>query len=474
MNSAAQGEKALAESNAPLAIQHYTRALTELPRAPTYYIQRSIAYSRLKPADGGPNSSAALRDAEVALALARERGKRELILSAQMRRAVSLFQLERYGDAQYLFQLVESMTATGEATQNKAEGVKAAMAGPRNMKTDHGAELSIWMLKASRKLRELGEGDEKGIVSVVDHPTDTHVPTEKELKVEWEKLKSGETLAGTSQQTSQQSSGVLPSSAEQKTEAESQAAAKPTIAPVVPEKVRHEWYQSQDSVVVTLYVKGIAKDKVETELKDKSVCGIEFLSTIPFNAKGDMLIHILQASLQFPLASGSEYDFTLDPLFAPINPSTSQVTVMGTKIEIVLQKQTPGQKWSALEASPDTTKLADRPAAPASTPASGPAYPTSSRHGAKDWDKLASNLTSKKSKDKKEEKDDGDDSDGAESVDSEFGGDAVDGFFKKLYSGADPDTRRAMIKSYVESQGTSLSTNWSEVGNKKMEVHPPN
>jgi suppressor of G2 allele of SKP1 len=146
---------------------------------------------------------------------------------------------------------------------------------------------------------------------------------------------------------------------------------------------------------------------------------------------------------------------------------------MGTKIELVLQKQTAGQKWRSLESSvTETTVLTDRPAAPSAPAPSGPAYPTSSRHGAKDWDKVASSLTSSKSKGKKKEKEGaaGDESD-AESVDSDFGGDAVDGFFKKLYAGADPDTRRAMMKSYVESQGTSLSTNWSEVGTKKMEVH---
>lgn len=62
----------------------------------------------------------------------------------------------------------------------------------------------------------------------------------------------------------------------------------------------------------------------------------------------------------------------------------------------------------------------------------------------------------------------------AESIDSDFGGgDAVDSFFKKLYANADPDTRRAMVKSYYESQGTSLSTNWDEVGKGKVAVHPP-
>jgi suppressor of G2 allele of SKP1 len=30
-----------------------------------------------------------------------------------------------------------------------------------------------------------------------------------------------------------------------------------------------------------------------------------------------------------------------------------------------------------------------------------------------------------------------------------------------------------MMKSYVESNGTCLSTNWAEVGKNKVEVTPP-
>ncbi|KAJ5280221.1 hypothetical protein N7478_005593 [Penicillium angulare] len=455
MNSASQGEKALLESNAPLAIQHFTRALSELPRAPSYYIQRSTAYSRLKPADGGPNRTAALQDAETALFLARERQKRELILSAQMRRGITLFQLERYGDAHYIFEQIEAKIAPEDSGADKMEKFAKATGGSGQKKDGFTAQLPIFMMKVRRKLEELPEGDERRTVSVDEFPTGTRVPTEKELKAEWLRLKAGNSAGPDSEQSvmagqSASEGAVAPKEAQTNGAVDQKPAAPVAVA--APEKVRHEWYQSQDSVVVTLYVKNVPKDKVESELKDESV------------------------SLQFPLPSGSEYDFTLDPLYASINTAASKIAVMGTKIEITLNKQTPGQKWSALEGSVNATKLADRPAAPntSTAPASGPAYPTSSRHGAKDWDKVATSLTAKKSKESKDKKnkDDGDESDA--SVDSDFGGDAVDGFFKKLYSDADPDTRRAMIKSYVESEGTSLSTNWGEIGTKKTEVYPPN
>ncbi|KAJ5794694.1 hypothetical protein N7457_001293 [Penicillium paradoxum] len=433
MNAAAEGDKASAESNYTLAIQHYTRALSELPRAPTYYISRSTAFSRLKSADGGPNYQAALNDAEIALHLARERGKRELMISAQMRRAVSLYQLERYGDAEFVFGIITQKTKTGEEPENKSEKVQAAMGGSGS-KNNYTAQLPIWTAKIQRKLAEIPEDDAKRAVSVTEFPSSTHVPTGEEVKAEWEALKAGKSAGGTSQQATPAASVPATSSTSQSQSANISAPA----SSAAPEKVRHEWYQSPNSVVVTLYVKGIAKDSVAIDLKEDSV------------------------SLQFPLPSGSEYDYTLDPLYANINPSESKVSVMGTKIEITLQKQKAGQKWGSLEGSlTKPTEIADRPAPQKAPAPSGPSYPTSSRHGAKDWDKVASSLTKKESQGNGTTADESDDE----------GGDAVDGFFKKLYAGADPETRRAMIKSYTESQGTALSTNWSEVGKGKVEPH---
>ncbi len=184
--------------------------------------------------------------------------------------------------------------------------------------------------------------------------------------------------------------------------------------------------------------------------------------------------------------------FTLDPLFAVIDPSASTTSIMSTKIEFNLRKRVTGQKWPALEgdaplkdAEPGIEASAAKVAVmndlaqpPISMePQTAPSYPTSSKSGPKDWDKLATDLTAKKKKktaksrkDKNKENDEPHSSDEDDGVDSDYDtGDAVDGFFKKLYAGSDPDTRRAMMKSFQESNGTALSTNWSEVGKGKVE-----
>ncbi|CEN60173.1 hypothetical protein ASPCAL02614 [Aspergillus calidoustus] len=478
MNAASEGDAALAKSDFVTALQHYTRALVELPRAPIYYIKRSTAYNRLKPADGGPNYRASLSDAEIALTLARERAKRDLILSAQLRRAVALYQLGRYGDAGFLFGLLEEKVIKSAENENDAaaDKVKDVMGGAKSSgrAKSLSMELPIWLVKTKGKLAGLEEGDEKAKVTIEEFPVGVKVPTEKELKKQLEALKAGK-ATGDEKGQGAAAAGGAGNKAEAIAEADKGDKAPPS-APAVqaPEKIRHEWYQSNDSVVVTLYAKGIAKDSVDAEIKSDSV------------------------SVQFPLPSGSGYDFTLDPLYAAIDESTSKITTFGTKIELVLKKKTPGQKWGSLESSSQsintsTTTSTTTAPAPAPTAQSAPSYPTSSRHGAKDWDKLASSLTAKKPKTKKakarshshdhghdhghdhdhkdEKAEAADDSDNEGSVDSDFGGDPVDGFFKKLYAGADDDTRRAMIKSFTESNGTSLSTNWGEVGKGKVQEY---
>lgn len=45
--------------------------------------------------------------------------------------------------------------------------------------------------------------------------------------------------------------------------------------------------------------------------------------------------------------------------------------------------------------------------------------------------------------------------------------------FRKIFDNASDDSKRAMLKSFVESSGTCISTDWSEVSKKKVEVVPP-
>lgn len=51
--------------------------------------------------------------------------------------------------------------------------------------------------------------------------------------------------------------------------------------------------------------------------------------------------------------------------------------------------------------------------------------------------------------------------------------DTVDKLFTKIYEGGTDEQKRAMLKSFTESGGTVLSTNWNEVSRKKVEMNLP-
>ena len=141
--------------------------------------------------------------------------------------------------------------------------------------------------------------------------------------------------------------------------------------------------------------------------------------------------------LSVQLSDGNLIQFIL---YAPVAETVS-TKVLATKIEIELQKQFGGH-WPALEGDSHTDPIA-RPIP------SGTSTQDAPRARSK-WDAL--------------EVDD----------DIPAGADAeLDTFFKKLYSNADDDTRRAMQKSFQESNGTALSTNWAEVGKSKTQTRAP-
>ncbi|CAI9578285.1 unnamed protein product [Staurois parvus] len=110
-------------------------------------------------------------------------------------------------------------------------------------------------------------------------------------------------------------------------------------------------------------------------------------------------------------------------------------------------KKTEAIRWDKLEGQADYY-------AKHFTPDSLHKYPTSS-HYTRNWDKLVGEI-------KEEEK--------TEKLEGDA---ALNQLFQQIYSDGNDEVKRAMNKSFMESGGTVLSTNWSDVGKRKVDVNPP-
>ncbi|KAG0328717.1 Protein SGT1 A [Dissophora globulifera] len=200
-------------------------------------------------------------------------------------------------------------------------------------------------------------------------------------------------------------------------------ATTPVPAPLTPaaHRVRHEWYQNDSFVTISVFIKNARDDMVDINITESA----------------------LSVSVKMP--TGSDYSLELEPLSHKVIANESRFEVLKTKIEIQLKKELVGIKWGALEGD-------DAHATSMASAGAAPAYPTSAKKP-KNWDALEKEAA------KEEEKADGDK--------------ALNQLFAQIYKDADDDTRRAMMKSFTESNGTCLSTNWDEVGKGTVETRPP-
>ncbi|KXZ47405.1 hypothetical protein GPECTOR_35g843 [Gonium pectorale] len=215
--------------------------------------------------------------------------------------------------------------------------------------------------------------------------------------------------------------------------AELPAAAGTSAAPLAPSapaecsaKYRHQYYQLANKVTVDVYAKKLRREQVSVEFGES---------------------HLL---LVIRDTDGNE-EYRLDvELYGKVLPAQCRYEVLSTKIEVTMAKADQIQ-WGSLEKS-------NKVAAPNySTPdTEAPRqYPTSYKKQPKDWSKVDAELAELEQKGELDM------------------GDPLNNFFKKIFAQGDEDTRRAMMKSFVESNGTVLSTNWNEVGQKKIECTPP-
>ncbi|RSH92036.1 hypothetical protein EHS25_009407 [Saitozyma podzolica] len=229
---------------------------------------------------------------------------------------------------------------------------------------------------------------------------------------------------------------------------------------------RYDFYQTPSHLILAVYVKGYGVPGLMEHV------GVTF--------QPDSVVVLLP-----PLKQGEDTkkQVTLGPLWGIIKPEESTVRVLSSKIELKLAKNSP-DNWTSLLGAPGGASSLARPgpsSQPAASSSSQPSEAGLSAPPALQGVGLASNVPrtggpekvnaqrrnwDKVIEDELEENDD--------SKDPNAGGDAaLQKMFSSIYANADPDTRRAMIKSFTESGGTALSTDWSNVGKEKTPVRPP-
>uniref|UniRef100_A0A3B4B993 SGT1 homolog, MIS12 kinetochore complex assembly cochaperone n=1 Tax=Periophthalmus magnuspinnatus TaxID=409849 RepID=A0A3B4B993_9GOBI len=182
---------------------------------------------------------------------------------------------------------------------------------------------------------------------------------------------------------------------------------------------RHDWYQTESQVIVTVMVKNVPKDGVCVSFTERE----------------------LSATVR--LASGDNYNLNLH-LLHPIVPQQSTFKILSTKVEIKMKK-TDAIRWEKLEGEGQDSNIKHF---------NPHQYPSSSHYTQK-WDKMVVDL----SEEEKNEKLEGDA--------------ALNKLFQQIYSDGTDEVKRAMNKSFMESGGTVLSTNWTDVGKRKVEMNPP-
>lgn len=498
------GVQLVAASKYQEGIDKLSQALKQ-KAAPRWLLERSKAYMRTN------DLAAALDDAEHALHIAFQRANRELMTEAQTRRAITLFRMGRFADADvcafWATRLVDGAKATeqdGQESRVDEKGdyavtsseIQAANQAAKNQGLQEAMSRSkdkslwnqafTWRVQSLTNMEKTPVGSPGRKVTVVKYPT-PKPPSEAPKSLPEQRVEELEDSDEEEAPKPKIPQSVLSGNPEDNAPTWEDAF-KRFRAQHTKNDVRTDYYQSDTTINASFFVKNVPVDGFKVESGEQSIT----MSPVPSIPAGAISM----------------------ALYDKIQPSETKHTVKSMKIELILKKAVPGkwpmlrkegavaldkldsfvaqakkvgysdpsalvvdksggddQAWyknvleklrgadeageatvttsAASTAQPAQAPEPSKTQQPATAPA-GPVYPTSSKSGPKNWDTMAVD-------DDEEEEDKQD----------------VNKFFQKMYKSGNDDMKRAMMKSYVESNGTSLSTSWEDAGNKNYQTQPP-
>lgn len=327
---AQQGLAAAEARNWDEAIEKLSTAL-KASQNPAWLVARSKALINKK------RFQEALDDANLAWHTAYQRNKRPLLIDAHYRRAVAYFRLGQYANADaccvYAMRLVKGFPAVEKEDPakkntdengfykvtlkdaqeesktddiNKSQGGAAGALGAQGNDVANAKE---WRIASTLRMQILFAMDKLPEDDPARKLTTANKPELKELSdVGSKEAETKESAAAT------------------------QTAPKPTVPADIP--VRLQEFQNDTTMTVSIFSKGVNKDKLQVQFSPKSA-------------------HL--DSIIWP--SGDEKPFTLD-LWGEIDTEASTYRVTPNKVELALKKKTPG-KWAQLkgeagDSAPDT------------------------------------------------------------------------------------------------------------------------
>ncbi|GLV38348.1 suppressor-of-G2-allele-of-skp1 [Carabus blaptoides fortunei] len=196
--------------------------------------------------------------------------------------------------------------------------------------------------------------------------------------------------------------------------------------PVPKVNIRHEWYQTEATVVVTILARNI--EEIFVDYTDKTL------------------------TVELSVPSQDFYRLNLN-LAHKIVPEKSSYRVMSTKVEVKLFKLD-GLQWNTLEEDA-SHELLTGPSKSDLKCTGPPRYP-SSHKVQRDWNAIEKNIIRELA-----------------AIEQPKGAEGVNTLFQQIYGDGSDEVKRAMNKSFLESGGTVLSTNWNEISKDKVQIKPP-